>query len=58
MQPNNNYWIFLDEFNTSNEMNLLNSLICDRTFESLVIPNNIKIIAACNPFKVINKKLE
>ena len=44
-------WVFLDEFNTCNEMDLMNEIIAEHKIEGLLIPNNIIIVAAANPYK-------
>jgi len=44
--------VFLDEVNTCNCMGLFKEIICDRTMNGKQIPHNIKIIAACNPYRL------
>jgi hypothetical protein len=51
-------WIFFDEFNTSECMYLINEMICNSTILGKFIPLNIKIFAACNPYKLKSKKVD
>ncbi|ETO11388.1 hypothetical protein RFI_25990 [Reticulomyxa filosa] len=44
-------WLFLDEFNTSPDIGWFNELICNHTLDGVAIPKEIKIIAACNPYR-------
>ncbi|ETO36339.1 hypothetical protein RFI_00723 [Reticulomyxa filosa] len=44
-------WIFLDEINTSPDIGWLNELVCNHTLDGVKIPEGIKIIAACNPYR-------
>ncbi|ETO31657.1 hypothetical protein RFI_05461 [Reticulomyxa filosa] len=45
-------WIFLDEINTSPDIGWLNELVCNHTLDGAKIPEEIKIIAACNPYRL------
>ncbi|ETO05189.1 hypothetical protein RFI_32210 [Reticulomyxa filosa] len=44
-------WIFLDEINTSPDIGWLNELVCNHTLDGVKIPEGIKVIAACNPYR-------
>jgi hypothetical protein len=44
--------IFLDEVNTCNCMALFNEIICDRTMDGVPIPEHVRIVAACNPYRL------
>ncbi|ETO30683.1 hypothetical protein RFI_06442 [Reticulomyxa filosa] len=44
-------WLFLDEFNTSPDIGWFNELICNRSLDGIKIPEEIKILAACNPYR-------
>ncbi|ETO32802.1 hypothetical protein RFI_04311, partial [Reticulomyxa filosa] len=44
-------WIFLDEINTSPDIGWLNELVCNHTLDGVKIPEDIKVIAACNPYR-------
>ncbi|ETO11933.1 hypothetical protein RFI_25444, partial [Reticulomyxa filosa] len=41
----------LDEFNTSPDIGWFNELICNRSLDEIKIPEEIKILAACNPYR-------
>ena len=43
-------WIFFDEINTTNCMGLFKEILCDRTLQGIPIPENITVVAACNPY--------
>lgn len=43
--------VFLDEVNTSSCVGLFKEVIVDRTFDGEVIPDNLFIVAACNPHR-------
>ncbi|ETN97178.1 hypothetical protein RFI_40353, partial [Reticulomyxa filosa] len=45
-------WIFLDEVNTSPDIGWFKELICDRRLDGVKINDQIKIIAACNPYRL------
>ena len=55
---NEELWIFFDEFNTSECMHLITEMICYLTLQGKLIPLNIKIFAACNPYKLKSSKVE
>lgn len=48
--------LFLDEINTCNCMGLFKEIVCDRTMNGVPLLDNIKIIAACNPYRLRNTK--
>ena len=48
--------LFLDEINTCNCMGLFKEIVCDRSLNGFLLPENIKIIAACNPYRLRNTK--
>jgi hypothetical protein len=48
--------VFLDEINTCNCMGLFKEIVCDRSMNGINLPDNIKIIAACNPYRLRNKE--
>jgi len=44
-------WVFLDEFNTSDAVGLISEVLCERRTSTLSIPNNVVLVAACNPYR-------
>ncbi|ETO01740.1 hypothetical protein RFI_35698, partial [Reticulomyxa filosa] len=51
-------WLFLDEFNTSPDIGWFNELICNHTLDGVALPKEIKIIAACNPYREYKHNLQ
>ncbi|CAG8591839.1 8168_t:CDS:10 [Paraglomus occultum] len=45
-------WLFFDEFNTCNHIGLLADLIAHRTLLGKPIHSNIRLFAACNPYRL------
>jgi hypothetical protein len=43
--------VFFDEINAANCMALFKTIIIDRVFGNTVIPNNVRIISCCNPYR-------
>ncbi len=43
---------FLDEVNTTNSMGLFKELVCDRSMNGEPLPDNLLIVAACNPYRL------
>ncbi|CAK9011985.1 E3 ubiquitin-protein ligase rnf213-beta (Mysterin-B) (Mysterin-beta) (RING finger protein 213-B) (RING finger protein 213-beta) (RING-type E3 ubiquitin transferase rnf213-beta) [Durusdinium trenchii] len=54
-QPNEIVWTFLDEINTASCVGLFRELICDRTMQGTPLPENLKVFAACNPYRLKQK---
>ena len=50
------FWIFMDEINTCNHMTFLSDFICRRQLFGKNISPNIRIIAACNPYRLRSGK--
>lgn len=48
--------VFLDEVNTCNCMGLFKEIVCDRCMNGVPLPDNIKVIAACNPYRLRTTK--
>ncbi|RUS21204.1 hypothetical protein BC937DRAFT_93350 [Endogone sp. FLAS-F59071] len=44
-------WVFLDEINTCDHLGMLANLICDRVLVGREIHENIRLLAACNPYR-------
>jgi hypothetical protein len=59
--PDRDYWLLFDEFNTSPLQCLISEIMVDRksTFckelSELVFPSNLKFVAACNPYRISSK---
>jgi hypothetical protein len=51
-------WLFFDEFNTSECMYLITKMVCNRTFLGHMLPSNLKLLAACNPYKIKSKTID
>lgn len=43
--------VFFDEANTTDAIGLIKEIMCDRTLYGKPIVDNLKFIAACNPYK-------
>lgn len=54
--PSNRVVLFLDEINTCNCMGLFKEIVCDRSINGFPLLDNIKIIAACNPYRLRSTK--
>ena len=50
-------WVFLDEINTCNSLGLLTEIMCNHTYLGKKISENIIFIAACNPYRLLTKKM-
>ncbi|CAG8534868.1 35142_t:CDS:10, partial [Gigaspora margarita] len=50
-------WIFFDEINTCNHIGLLSDLIAHRIYLGNPIHNNIRLFAACNPYRIRTKSI-
>ncbi|ETO08602.1 hypothetical protein RFI_28787, partial [Reticulomyxa filosa] len=48
---NKELWLFLDEVNTSPDIGWFKELICDQSLDGVKISPQIKVIAACNPYR-------
>ena len=44
-------WVFLDEFNTTEEVGYVKEIIMERRFMGKALPDNIIFLAACNPYR-------
>lgn len=47
----NRVWVFFDEFNTCDELGYIKEMVVDHRFLGEPLPENIIIIAACNPYR-------
>jgi len=53
------YIMFLDEINTNSNIDgLIKEIIIDRHCQGVQISPNIRIVAACNPYKFLDEKLQ
>ena len=50
--PKTEIWLFMDEINTCDHLTFLSDFICHRQLFGQLICPNIKIIAACNPYRL------
>ncbi len=50
-------WLFFDEINTCNHIGLLANLIAHRMLDGKQIHSNIRLFAACNPYRLRNKSI-
>ena len=50
--------LFLDEINTTNSLNLLSDLFTRHSFLSTPLKDNVYIMAACNPYRLLLSKNE
>jgi len=54
----NTIWIFLDEINTCNALGLITEIMLKRSCNGQKIKENVKFIAACNPYRLDTRKRE
>ena len=50
-------WVFFDEINTCNSLGLITEIMCNHTYLGRKINDNIVFLGACNPYRVLNKKM-
>ena len=50
-------WVFLDEINTCNSLGLITEIMCRHTYLGKPINENFVFFGACNPYRVLNKKM-
>ena len=49
-------WVFFDEFNTTENLGLICEVLTERTLLGNRIPENVCLLAACNPYKLRKKQ--
>eukprot|EP00833_Pecoramyces_ruminatium_P013492 jgi/Orpsp1_1/1187524/evm.model.d7180000058358.1 len=49
---NQDVWVFMDEFNTSNSLGLITEIMLKHTCKGMKIKKNVKFIGACNPYRL------
>ncbi len=52
-----NLWIFFDEFNTTENLGLICEILTERTLLGEPLPENMCLLAACNPYKLRSKRI-
>ena len=57
-RENKNIWVFLDEINTCNSLGLISEIMLKYSCKGKKIKNNVKFIAACNPYRLDTKEKE
>ena len=55
---NVNVWVFLDEINTCNSLGLITEIMIKYSCKGKKIKENVKFIAACNPYRLETKEKE
>jgi len=50
-------WVFFDEINTCNSLGLITEIMCNHTYLGKKINDNFIFIAACNPYRLLTKKM-
>ena len=58
MNEGRKLWVFFDEFNTTENLGLICEILTERTLLGNAIPDNMCLLAACNPYKLRNKKVK
>ncbi len=43
--------LFLDETNSSEAIHVIKHLLCNQRIKSVQLPNNLKLVCACNPYR-------
>ena len=51
-------WVFFDEINTCNSLGLIAEIMCNHTYLGQKISDNFIFIGACNPYRIITKKMK
>ena len=51
-------WVFFDEINTCNSLGLITEIMCRHTYLGKKINSNFVFFGACNPYRVLNKKMK
>ena len=56
-RQNETTWIFFDEINTCNSLGLITEIMCNHTYLGKKINKNFVFLGACNPYRVLTKKM-
>ena len=51
-------WVFFDEINTCNSLGIITEIMCNHTYLGKKIKDNFVFIGACNPYRLLNKKMK
>ncbi len=51
-------WVFFDEINTCNSLGLITEIMCKHTYLGKKINDNFVFLGACNPYRLLNKKMK
>ena len=51
-------WAFFDEINTCLSLSILTEIFINRTFNGEKLEDNIRLIGACNPYRLRKKNIE
>ena len=51
-EQNEELWIFFDEINTCSYLSLITEIFINRTYNGKEINKNIRLIGACNPYRI------
>ena len=54
--PTKQEWVFFDEINTCDALGMIAEVLCKRTLNGEPLRSCLRFFAACNPFKVYEKK--
>eukprot|EP00339_Tiarina_fusa_P018090 CAMPEP_0117012074 /NCGR_PEP_ID=MMETSP0472-20121206/10244_1 /TAXON_ID=693140 ORGANISM="Tiarina fusus, Strain LIS" /NCGR_SAMPLE_ID=MMETSP0472 /ASSEMBLY_ACC=CAM_ASM_000603 /LENGTH=376 /DNA_ID=CAMNT_0004715059 /DNA_START=230 /DNA_END=1357 /DNA_ORIENTATION=+ len=54
--PGFDVFVFFDEINTSASLSLFKNIVCDGFLLGNKLPQNLKFIAACNPYIILREK--
>ncbi|MCO5600108.1 hypothetical protein L7F22_054216 [Adiantum nelumboides] len=49
---NTQVWAFLDEINACHHLGFLNGILCHHTLDGNLLPPNLVVLAACNPYRL------
>ena len=58
IENNDEIWVFLDEINTCNSLSLITEIMLKNSCKGEKIGQNVKFIAACNPYRLYEKETD
>ena len=53
---NGDLWVFFDELNTCDSFALLTEIFINHSYDGKRLSNNIRLIGACNPYRLLEKE--